>query len=1299
MATNKKTLLFGTALACALGGAEPSLRADFPSTLAGLKPVGYYRLNTTNAVPAEVAAKNEGSLGAAFDGAYAGLPGRDQPGAIAGDASTAISTYGSGQRVVVPYAADYNPQGPFTVEAWLKPAALDGGLTAPLNAAHMASPRSGWLLYQNGADGWSFRLYNQNGNTFSLELVGGAPVAVDTWYHVVAVYDGTAATLYVNGASVASGSPAGDPTPYVANTDGPFVIGARSDFAYQWKGTADEVAIYTTALSAGDVTAHYQNGTNPNRQTPYNTLVLAKNPAVYYRLGEASLALPVAQNTGSWGAGADGQFRPGTTSALPGPQGPAFTGFETNNLAAGFAGGVVSIPGQSLTTDSATFITWIKRDGNQPARAGIMHQRYTGTPEVKATGLGFQDSGNALSYNWNDIAADYNFNPGFVPPDQEWTFVAVTVTPEDAIMYMGTSAGLVSATNTVTHEVHDFSGCPLELGIDNLDAARAFKGEIDEFAVFDKALDGSQIQALFDSVLPAITLATRTTADPIYEGMTVSFKAATASQTAVTYQWRKDGQPLAGQTKATLDLTNVGLTDSGSYDVVATTGGKTLTSAALPLNVQSGPPIVTKPLAPAVRLLNGKVVFEVVAQGSKPIAYAWKHDGQPIAGETASTLSLSDIQSPDAGTYTVVLTNPYGTQESAASLTVTAPAKYAAAVADGNPVGYWRLDEATGTTAYDSWGGHDGASTAGVTNNIAGPRPATFAGFDAANTAYQFAGEAAKVAIPALNLNKATVTIVAWIYPIGDQVDYAGVVFSRGGTATGLDYTTGQQLGYHWNDTASTYSWSSAMYPSVDQWNFVALVVTPQSGTIYLDSGSGLQSSENTVEHAPASFADPLRIGVDSPDGGRGFKGIIDEVAVYDRALTQAEITALANAGNKGTYNPTPVSIVQQPKGQTIMAGASHTLSAKVTGSVPITYQWQKDGKDLPGAQRSSLSFPSATVADTGVYQLVVKQDTRTVTTTPVTLTVKPVPAYLDLADGLVAHLKFDGNYTDSSGKGNNGTAVGTPAITTGKIGTGALQYSTEVSGGAVSKANYVTLNSPADLQFGGSTSFSVAFWIKFSGAPGDLPFLCNNADSYGGKGFVFAPSYETGSWSWSLNDGTSPAGWPGYAAQYGNDAGYANVLNDGNWHHLAFLVDRADEVTTYCDGVRVHAKSIAGLVFNTDTGLPINIGQGASADYAVAGSFEMDDLGIWRRELTEYDAQAIYVVGSRHGRSFDTTGPAEIRLGIAQTGSTLTLTWTSGTLEAADTVNGTYTAVSGASAPSFTTSATGSAKFYRVRQ
>ena len=97
-------------------------------------------------------------------------------------------------------------------------------------------------------------------------------------------------------------------------------------------------------------------------------------------------------------------------------------------------------------------------------------------------------------------------------------------------------------------------------------------------------------------------------------------------------------------------------------------------------------------------------------------------------------------------------------------------------------------------------------------------------------------------------------------------------------------------------------------------------------------------------------------------------------------------------------------------------------------------------------------------------------------------LTIVPIASYVNDTNGLILHLKFDGDTTDSSGRGNNGTPVGAPTFVPGVVGQ-ALHYgNVAVTNGSTVTTNtsYVSLGTPADLNLGASgTSFSVGFWVR----------------------------------------------------------------------------------------------------------------------------------------------------------------------------------------------------------------------------
>jgi len=91
-----------------------------------------------------------------------------------------------------------------------------------------------------------------------------------------------------------------------------------------------------------------------------------------------------------------------------------------------------------------------------------------------------------------------------------------------------------------------------------------------------------------------------------------------------------------------------------------------------------------------------------------------------------------------------------------------------------------------------------------------------------------FDGSTQYLETPALNLYTSTATFLAWVKRNGAQIDYAGIVFCRGGSTTsGLDCGASGDLRYHWNDEAGTYNYRSGLIPPDGQWALAALVVTP----------------------------------------------------------------------------------------------------------------------------------------------------------------------------------------------------------------------------------------------------------------------------------------------------------------------------------------------------------------------------------------------------------------------------------------------------------------------------------------
>jgi hypothetical protein len=432
----------------------------------------------------------------------------------------------------------------------------------------------------------------------------------------------------------------------------------------------------------------------------------------------------------------------------------------------------------------------------------------------------------------------------------------------------------------------------------------------------------------------------------------------------------------------------------------------------------------------------------------------------------------------------------------------------------------------------------------------------------------------------------------------------------------------------------------------------------------------------------------------------RFFNGRVDEVAVYTRPLTAAQIAAHYNAG---IFVPnTPPSFITQPLSQSIVAGSNVTFSASAGGTTPLSYQWLKNGAPISSATNTSLSLSNVYYTASGNYALRATNVAGSATSTVAVLTVIPYPSFVNATNGLVVHYKFENNYVDSSGRGNTGTPGGNgsvPSFVPGKIGANALHYFTHTDNAGpntngtatVTNSAFVTIGTPtvpvADLQFGTSQDFSVSYWVQLPAGYvfGDLPFLCSAPNSYGNFGVTFAPSYQRGGWSWFLGNTTTGIGL------YGPD----NTINNGNWHNLVHSFTRTGNGVTYLDGVRVNSTSVVG-VGDIDSQLDFNIGQDGSGLYPEEGSADIDDLGIWRRALTQAEAQGIYLVGQGFGRSFDTFGPVSVSINRA--GTDIEVIWQAGTLLQADTLSGPWTPVGGATAPYYKFTPGAGNKFFRVQ-
>ncbi|MEP7243833.1 MAG: immunoglobulin domain-containing protein [Gammaproteobacteria bacterium] len=170
---------------------------------------------------------------------------------------------------------------------------------------------------------------------------------------------------------------------------------------------------------------------------------------------------------------------------------------------------------------------------------------------------------------------------------------------------------------------------------------------------------------------PSIT--TQPQAQTVAVGATATFSVAASGTAPLTYQWSKGGVAISGATSSSYTTPATTAGDSGSsFTVVVSNSAGNVTSSAAALTANTPVGITSQPQAQAVET-GDSTTFSVTATGSASLTYQWQKDGASITGATGATYNIPSVALNQAGSYTVVVTNPVGSVTSAAAaLTVTA---------------------------------------------------------------------------------------------------------------------------------------------------------------------------------------------------------------------------------------------------------------------------------------------------------------------------------------------------------------------------------------------------------------------------------------------------------------------------------------------------------------------------------------------------------------------------------------------------------------------------------------------------
>jgi hypothetical protein len=296
--------------------------------------------------------------------------------------------------------------------------------------------------------------------------------------------------------------------------------------------------------------------------------------------------------------------------------------------------------------------------------------------------------------------------------------------------------------------------------------------------------------------------------------------------------------------------------------------------------------------------------------------------------------------------------------------------------------------------------------------------------------------------------------------------------------------------------------------------------------------------------------------------------------------------------------------------------GASFSVTA--TGVGPLTYQWQKDGVDIPGATSSTFSLASAKPWHIGDYTVKVTDSNGTITSNAATLSLNGINS--GIWKGLTAFFPFNGNANDL-GVFANSSSVHGPQLIADRLGISQSAYafcgplnSTWTSG-----PSYIEVPDAPALR--PAKNLTLSIWAKaslqsFQGyvhmitkristlPPGPYNSWAINTPDIGRSTIQYSADNRT-IWNSELINGFS-------------------VLN-GGWQQFVMTVTDTKQAL-YVDGVLVHQGDVSNSPFTYSAeSLLIGTAMKGAAGQDQEWYGALDDIRIYNRAMSGSEVAALY--------------------------------------------------------------------------
>ena len=494
------------------------------------------------------------------------------------------------------------------------------------------------------------------------------------------------------------------------------------------------------------------------------------------------------------------------------------------------------------------------------------------------------------------------------------------------------------------------------------------------------------------------------------EYRSVVFTVTATGTAPLAYQWRLDGNPIRNATNSSLLVFGVDATNAGPYSVVVTNVAGSVTSSNAILTV-IGPPRITQPPVGVTTNQGATVTFNVGAIGTPSPSYQWQFNNVNLPGATNATLTISDVQTNQAGGYSVIVSNSAGSiGVPAVTLTVNVPpaiTQQPASVTTNQGVTVAFIVTATGTPPLQYQWLVGGSPIAGATNAV----------FSLSSAQLTNAGIYLVVVTgPGGSVTSSNAVLTIFAVPLPtiteqptNQVLLVGDPLNLSVAATGTP-----PLQYQWllggnplgGATNSTFSLNSAQLTDAGTYQ---VVVSGPGGSVTSSNAVVTVLVPPTISVQPASQS--VHVGglvglsvmaAGTPPlqyqwllGGNAIAGATNStVTFFSAQLTNAGIYQVLVSGPGGSVASSNAvltvlaspAITVQPESISVFPGSPAAFSVSALGAPPLQYQWLFGGDPIAGATNSVFSLNSVQLTNLGIYQMVVSGPGGSLTSSNATL-------------------------------------------------------------------------------------------------------------------------------------------------------------------------------------------------------------------------------------------------------------------------------------------------------------------------